>query len=211
MYPTPYRWTTDDGLTHVCYNNHMPPSTGFGWSSLCDGVRVPIEGEHFELDEDVAAAAITCQHCRDRLGRSYVDLNDESMVGVNGCLVRVERDEEGEITWAERVCREALHLSLSFEPDSFSGNLADQVEAVCDECWEAYIERQWSSDVEGAELRVEVWDSNGRAEYFAAGAEAIRGGPEGVLRLVSENGLEKDVRREEIESISLTPAQHVDY
>lgn len=82
---------------------------------------------------------------------------------------------------------------------------------MCNECWDAYVERQWSSDIEGAELRVEVWGDNGRAEYFAAGAEAIRGGPEGALRLVSEIGIENDVRREEIESISLTPAQRVDY
>ena len=211
MYPTPYRWTTDDGLTHVFYNNHMPPSTGFGWSSLCDEVRLPIEGEHFKLDEDVTAEDITCRHCQDRLDRPYVALNDDSMVGVNGCLVRVERDEGGEITWAERVCSEALHNSLSFELDSFSENLEKQVEAVCSECWETYVERQWSSDVEGAELRVEVWGDDGRSKYFAAGAEAIRGGPEGVLRVVSENGLEKDIRREEIESITLTPAQRVDY
>jgi len=174
-------------------------------------VRVPIEGEHFDLNEDVTAEDITCPHCRERLDRSHVDLNDDSMAGVNGCLVRVERDEGGEIAWAEHLCGEVLHHSVSFEPDSFSGNLADQVEAVCNECWEAYVERQWSSDVEGAELRVEIWEDNGRSEYFAATIEAIRDGPEGALRLVSENGLEKEIRREAIESISLTPAQHVDY
>jgi len=133
------------------------------------------------------------------------------MAGVNGCLVRVERDESGEITWAERVCNDALHHSLSFEPDSFSGNLEEQVEAVCSECWETYVDQQWDSDVEGAELHVEIWGDDGRSEYFAAGVEAVRGGAKGVLRLVSENGLEKDVRREAIESISLTPAQRVDY
>jgi len=211
MYPTPHRWTTDDGLTHVFYNNHMPPNTGFGWSSLCTEVRVPIEGEHFELDEDVIEEDITCRHCRDKLGRPYVTLDDDSIAGMNGCLVRVERDAGGVITRAERVCRGQLHHSLSFEPDSFSGELTDQVEAVCSECWETYVDRQWGSDVEGAELRVEVWGDDGRSEYFAARAEAIRGGPEGAVRLVSENGLEKDVRREEIESITLTPAQMVDY
>jgi hypothetical protein len=133
------------------------------------------------------------------------------MAGVNGCLVRVERDEGGEITSAECVCSEALHHSLSFEPDSFSGNLEKQAKAVCSECWEIYVERQWGSDVEGAEIRVEVWGNDGRSKYFAAGAEAIRGGPEGVLRVVSENGLEEDIHREEIESITLTRAQRVDY
>jgi hypothetical protein len=161
MYPTPHRWTTDDGLTHVFYNNHMPPGTGFGWSSLCSEVRLPIEGEHFELYEDVTEEDITCRRCRDKLGGPSVSLDDASIAGVNGCLVRVERDEEGVITWAERVCRGPLHLSLSFEPDSFSGDLEEQVEAVCNECWETYVERQWDSDVEGAELRVEVWGEDG--------------------------------------------------
>lgn len=133
------------------------------------------------------------------------DPRRDSIAGVNGCLVRVERDAGGVITRSERVCRGQLHHSLSFEPDSFSGNLTEQVDAVCSECWETYVDQQWGSDVEGAELRVEVWGDDGRSEYFAARAEAIRGGPEGAVRLVSENDLKKDVRREEIESITLTP------
>lgn len=210
MYLTPHCWTTDDCLTHVFYNS-MPPRARFGWSSLCKEVQVPIEGEHFELDNDITKADITCRRCRDTLSRPSVSLDDDSIAGVNGCLVRVERDTGGAITHVERVCRGSIHDLLSFEPDSFSGNLTEQVDAVCSECWGVYVNQQWSSDVEGAELRVEIWGENGQSEYFAARVEAIRGGPEGALRLVSENGLEKCVRREKIESITLTPAQIVDY
>lgn len=130
---------------------------------------------------------------------------------MNGCVVRVEMDNEGTIDRAERLCNGELHHALSFEPDSFSGDLTEQVETVCSECWETYVTQQWDSDVEGAELRVEVWDEDPRSKYFAARAEALRGGPEGALRLVSEHELEKDVRRDEIKSITLTPAQRVDY
>lgn len=67
MYRTPYRWTAGDGVTHVFYRNHLPPSKGFGWGSLCDTVQIPIEGEHFELDDAVTAADVTCRECQGRL------------------------------------------------------------------------------------------------------------------------------------------------
>lgn len=98
-----------------------------------------------------------------------------------------------------------------FKPDSFSGNLKEQVEEVCSECWERYVDKQWSHGAEGAELRVEVLNEDNRSEYFAVRAETFRRGSDGVLRLVSENGLQKDIRRKEIESITLTSTQIVDY
>lgn len=210
-HPTPYRWTTSEGLTHVFYTNHLPPSTGFGWSSLCDAVRLPIEGKHFELNQDVAEAEVTCEHCRERFGGSYVDLDDDSIAGVDGCLVRFERNDGSEIVRADLVCRGPLHEALPFEPESFSGDLAERVADVCTECWETYVDHQWRSDDTGAELCVEVWKDGGRSEYFASSVEGVQAGREAELRLVSENGLEKVVHRKDVESITLTPAQHVDY
>lgn len=211
---------TDEGLTHVFYDNYMPPSRGYGWSSLCNAVQLPIEGEHFELNEDVTEEDIMCEHCRKRLGSSHVDLDDESIalvngsqtskiIDVNGCLARFNRNEDGVIIGAKRLCRGVLHHSLLFEPDSFTGNLEEQVEDVCSECWETYVDHQWDSDEKGAELRVEVGGEDSRSEYFAARTEAVRGVHEAALRLVSENGLTKKIPREEINSITLTPARRV--
>lgn len=187
----------------------MPPNTGFGWSSLCSEVQLPIEGEHFELNERVTENNITCGYCQRRFKQSYTE--SSSVGSVNGCIVRFERDDHNEIVRAEPVCRPALHHSLSFEPDSFSGNLKQQVEEVCSECWETYVNHQWNSDDQGGELRVEVWEENGKSEYFAPSAETGQGGHEAVLQLVSKNGLEKTILREEIVSITLTPTQHIDY
>lgn len=210
-HPTPYHWTTGEGPTHVFYDNHMPPSSGFGWSSLCDRVRLPIEGKHFELQQDVTEENITCEHCRRRLSESYVDLDDGSIASANGCLVWVERNEGGVIIQAERVCQGMLHHSLSFEPDTFSEDLTEQVEDVCKECWETYVNHQWRSRDEGAQFCVELRIEDNRSEYFAANAETIQRGHMAVLRLVSKNGLKKDLPREEIESITLTPARNIVY
>lgn len=204
-HPIPYCWRTDDGLIHVFYDNHVPPDTGFGWSSLCDAVRLPIEGAHFELHEDVTEEDITCGHCLNGLDQPVADFDGDSIACVNGCLVLFDRDQDDAIVRAEPVCRTVLHHSLPFEPDSFTGNLEDQFDDVCSECWETYVDHQWTSDDEGAELCIEVSGDDRRSEYFAASAETIQDDRRAVLRLVSENGLEKDITREEIESITLTP------
>jgi len=209
--PTPYRWTTGGGITHVFYDNHTPPTGGFGWSSLCGAVRLPIEGEHFELNQDATEEIIPCRQCRKRLGGSSVDFDDEPIAVVDGCLVRLRINEEGVITQAERVCHGTLHHSLLFEPDSFSGNLAEQAEDVCSECWETYVDHQWSGRDEGADLCVKVYADDNRSEYFAASAETSQGGREARLQLVSKNGLKKDIPRGEIESITLTPFRQIDY
>lgn len=210
-HPTPYCWSTDGGLTHVLYDNHMPPSTGFGWSSLCNEVRIPIEGEHFELNEDVTDDDITCRRCRDQLSQQNVNIEESSIGSINGCLARFERNEEDILVHVERIFHGELHHSLPFKPDSFTGDLAEQVEDVCDECWERYVEHQWASDDMGGELQVEVWEEGGRSKYYAVQAETVGDGREAALRLVSENGLQKDVRRKEIKSITLTPAQDIVY
>jgi hypothetical protein len=186
----------------------MPPTHGFGWTSLCDSVRVPIEGEHFELDEDVTPTALTCNACQSRLAQS---LDDDSIAGLNGCAVRFERDDDGMLVQAERLCQHMLHHSLPFEPESFTGNLAEQVEDVCQDCWETYVDHQWAPDDEGTDLRVEILDGHGRSEYFAAKAVPARRGHEGVVRLVSENGLQHEIHPDEIESITVTPHQNINY
>lgn len=210
-HPTPYCWSIDGGPTHVFYDTHLPPNTGFGWSSLCDSVQLPIEGKHFELNDDVREENITCRRCRKRVDQSYADPDNESIASVNGCLVRFKKNEEDMIVRAEKVCQNMLHHSLPFEPDSFTGNLEEQVEEVCKECWETYVDHQWTSADEGAELCVKVWEDDDRSEYFAQGAETIQNEGEAVLQLVSENGLEKDIHFEEIESITLTPARDITY
>ena len=212
MYPTPYRWTADNGQTHVFYDDHQPPGVGFGWSSLCEEWKVPLEGEHIELDRDVTDSSINCRRCRERLDRSSMTPSDEEIVELQGCLIEVHRDEQGDIDHARRLCRGGpLHYDISFEPESFTGDLHKQVDDVCRECWQSYVEHQWSSDVEGGELQVDVWTAEGEKTYYAASAEAINTGPKGNLRLTSENGLEREIPREEVGSITLTPAQIVDY
>jgi len=212
MYRKPHLWATDKGLTHVFYDNHQPPSGGFGWTSLCEEWKLPLEGEHFELNEDVTESSITCRHCREQLGRSYVDPSDDEMAGLQGCLIEVHRDDDGNIIHARRLCRGGpIHYDILFEPESFTGNLREQADDVCEECWQSYVEHQWSGDVEGGELQVDVWTDQGEKTYYAASAEAINTGPEAKLRLTSENGLEREIPREEIASITLTPAQIVDY
>ena len=210
-HPTPYHWTTGDGLTHVFYDNHLPPNSGFGWSSLCNAVQLPIEGKHFELNQHPADGDITCQVCRERLNAPHFDLNDDTIAEVNGCLVRYRRNEEDVLIHCKRVCRNMLHHSLSFEPDSFTGDLEEQVEEICSKCWETYVDHQWTESDEGAELRVEVARDNSRTEYFAKSTEAMRSGSDVVLKLVSGNGLEKDIPRREIQSIQLTPSRDIVY
>lgn len=210
-HPTPYHWQTEAGLTHVFYDNHLPPSEGFGWSSLCNAVQIPIEGRHFELIEVVSEDTITCDQCRAHLDRLPDDLTDETLARVESCLVRFDRDEDGMLVRANRVCRGMLHHSLPFKPESFTGDLTEEVDEVCTECWGTYIEHQWTSDDMGAELRVEVLEEDGHSEYFAQRAEPIRRGNEAVLRMVSENGLVKDFHRDLIQSIRLTPARNINY
>lgn len=132
MYRTPCRWTTDEGLTHVFYDNHQPPSGRFGWTSLCGKSELPVEGKHFKLDKDVTESSVTCRHCREQLGCSYVDPSDDEMAGLQGCLVEVNRDDDGNIIQARPVCRGGpIHYDISFEPESFTGNLREQADDVC--------------------------------------------------------------------------------
>ncbi|WP_143420575.1 hypothetical protein [Halorubrum sp. Ib24] len=207
-HPTPYYWTVDGSLSHIFYDNHLHPSTEFGWSSLCEAVRLPIEGEHFELNENVSEDNISCKCCKRNFDETFVD--DDSTGIVNGCLVQFNNNN-GEILQASKVCGRALHHSLPFQPSSFTGNLEEQVEEVCTECWETYVDHQWIGDDEGGEWRVEVCGDNSRSKYVTPSLEKIWIAGEIGLRLVSENGLEKDIRREEIESISLTPIRNVTY
>ncbi|UPW01068.1 hypothetical protein M0R88_02955 [Halorussus gelatinilyticus] len=212
MYQTPYQWTTNEGTTHVFYDNNLPPSEGFGWDSLCDTERIPIEGEHFELQEDVTEESITCERCRDQLGKSYVGLGDDDIAGMRSCLVRIRRDGDGELIGARRLCQgRPLHYEISFEPTSFTGDLQTEMDEVCEDCWQNYIDRQWSGDVEGGELQVECWVDGEKESYYAASVEAVNTGPKAKLRLTSENGLKQELAREDIDSITLTPAQIVDY
>ena len=210
-HPTPYHSTTDGSLTHVFYDNYRPPSSGFGWSSLCNAVRLPIEGEHFEVNQDVKEENLTCRRCRERADMSYIEFDDDSIAGVNGCLVRFDRNENGVIVRAERICGGMLHYSLPFKPESFSGDLKEEVNNVCSECWETYVNHQWTGRDQGAEFCVKVWEDDSRSEYFAANAKTFQNGHKAALRLVSKNGLKKYITREQIESITLTPAQSINY
>jgi len=212
MYQTPHQWTTKEGQTHVFYDNNQPPSEGFGWTSLCDEWRIPIEGEHFELQEDVAEESITCEHCFDRLDKAYVELDDDDIVCMRSCLIRICRDGDGGIIEARRLCRgQPLHYEIAFEPESFTGDLHEHADDVCEECWQNYVDNQWSGDVEGGELQIEYWTDEGKRTYYAASAEAVNTGPEAKLRLTSENGLQQELARDKIVSVVLTPAQIVDY
>lgn len=70
--------------------------------------------------------------------------------------------------------------------------------------WGICVDHHWSRCVE-------VWESDGRSEFFAQSVETVREGGEAVLRLVSQNGLGKDIRCEVIGSIRLTPARNINY
>jgi len=207
-HPTPYYWTSDESISHIFYDNHLHPSTEFGWSSLCEAIRLPNEGEHFELNKKVSEDHLTCEHCCQNFEETFVD--DDATGIVNGCLVRFDMND-GEIWQAEKICGGALHHSLPFQPSSFTGSIKEQVKEVCTECWETYVDHQWRSDDEGGEWCVEVCGDSSRSEYVTPSREKIWIAGEIGLRLVSENGLEKDIRREEIESISLTPIRNVTY
>lgn len=211
FHPTPHQWTDDRELTHVFYDNHMPPSSGFGWSSLCDSVQVPIEGEHFELIQEATAEDVTCDKCKTRIDSSHIDLDSKSIASVNGCLARIKTNQDGLITDANRFCRGILHYDLSFEPDSFTGDLNDEVENVCSECWSTYVEHQWRARDEGGQFAVEVWDDSGQLKYFADSAETIKHGQATKLRLTSKDGLKKEFFRDQIEVLRLTPSHDINY
>lgn len=211
VYQTPFRLTTDDGVTHVLYENDLIRHTGFGWSSLCSEVRVPTEGEQFELNTDISEASISCGSCMDIVDRRKLEINAGSFAGKNGCLFHCEWGNKGELLQAVRTCRhDSLHTLLTFEPETFSGDLKEQVEEVCSDCWSKFFDQEWSHDNEGSEVHIELSEREDRSEYFASRIEAIRGGSEATLQIVSENGLKKRVRRDEIVSITLTPVRQVE-
>jgi len=207
-HPTPYYWTADDDQTHVFYDNHQHPNAEYGWSSLCDAVHLPLEGEHFELTTDATAVDITCSRCQDRLGRQA---DDDTLAALDGCAVWLERDETGTIVQAAQVCGTLLHHEVPFEPPSFTGDLRTQVEDVCEACWETYVDHQWTEDDQGAQLRVEAWVDDSEQTYFAERAVSERRSEGAVLRLVSKNDLEAEIHDGKIFSIDLTPAQDIVY
>jgi hypothetical protein len=182
----------------------------FGWSSLCNEVQLPIEGEHFELNEDVTKQDITCTICRSKVGESYFNLSDDSIGSTNGCLVRFNRNQDNLITQAELVCEGGLHRSLPFEMDTFTGDLTEKVDNVCTECWETYVNQQWAENAEGGELHISVNGEDGHSEYFAVRIKA-GGGTPAQLVLESENNLTEMVSRNEIEFITLRPGRQITY
>jgi hypothetical protein len=60
-------------------------------------------------------------------------------------------------------------------------------------------------------LRVEAWVDDEERTYFAEQAISECRHDRAVLRLVSENGLEKEVPDDKIFAIDLTPAQNIIY
>lgn len=204
-------WTDADNLTHVVDLRSRPPSSPlFGYQSLCDDLRIPTEGEQFEL-EDPSDVEVRCQRCQEHRSRHYSETGD--LATWQDHLVDVEYDEEGRIDTAALLCQSQLHRRLEFEPPEFSGDLHEQVENVCEACWGEYEARQWSSRPEGAQIAVEVWPRGGEEKiYYAKSVEAL-GKYEGRarLRIVSENDLTEEVEREQIGGIELTEGRHVDY
>jgi hypothetical protein len=212
MYPEPFQWTTESGLTHIFYTNHLPPGGGFGWSSLCDEWHLPIEGEHIEVQEDIAEGSITCEGCLDQSAKAHVDPNADDMVRMRSCLIRISRDKDGNLIDAHRLCRrQPLNQVIEFEPESFSGDLREEVNEVCEACWQRYFDNQWSGDAEGGELKVKCWTDEGKQTYYAVSVDAINTGGKAKVQLTSENGLIQEFPREKVELITLTPAQIVDY
>jgi len=214
--PTPYHWTDDDGVTHVFYDDYMPPSEGFGWSSLCEELHLPTEGNHFEITPITSPDDIACNRCRSEFSDSIIELDDEgdaSYGTVDGCFINYERNEDGEIVQAKRVFHspQMLHHALDFEPQSLSGDLTEEKADVCSTCWATYIDHQWSSRDQGCELCIETITVGGRSEYFTTDVETIQRGNQAALQLTSKDGLIKSILREDIDAITLTPAHDIVY
>lgn len=108
------------------------------------------------------------------------------------------------------MCQKTPEYSLQFEPDSFSGDLTEKVEQVCNDCWETYVEHQWSPRDRGGELVIEAIGDDFRSRYFATDAQAVQDSiGNAVLRLTSQDDLIEEIPHRRIESISLTPTQKV--
>jgi hypothetical protein len=214
--PTPYHWTDDDGVTHVFYNDHMPPSEGFGWLSLCEELHLPTEGNHFEITPITSPDDIACNRCRSEVSDSIIELDDAgdaSYGTADDCLIHYERNEAGEIVRAKRVFHspQMLHHALDFELQSLSGDLTEGEADVCSSCWETYVDHQWSSRDQGGELCIETIPVDGRSAYFTTDVETIQRGNQAALELTSKHGLIKRIRREDIEKITLTPGDNIVY
>lgn len=206
--PTPYHWTDDDGVTHVFYDDHMPPSEGFGWSSLCEELHLPTEGNHFEITPITSPDDIACNRCRWEFSDSIIELDDAgdaSFGTVDGCFIHYERNEAGIIVQAKRLFHspQMLHHALDFEPQSLSGDLTEEEANVCSPCWETYVDHQWSSSDQGGELCIKTRTVDGRSEYFTTDVETIQRGNQAGLQLTSKHGLAVKIRRENIEKLHL--------
>jgi hypothetical protein len=206
-----YYWTDQEELTHVVDVRSRPPSEPlFGYLSLCDEVLMPKEGSYFELEE-APTGEVACPQCEKLRGHHRED-DDLALLSWDEHLVLVERDSSGRLRHAHLVCDGPLHRRLDFEPPEFSGDLHTQVEQVCEECWNNYRNRQWSSQEELAQLAVDVWTDDGEETYFASSIEAQGAYEErATLLLVSKDGLEKEVPRERVDSISLTRSENIIY
>lgn len=205
-------WTDDSGVTHIFNDTNMPPGEGFGWVSLCRGKQIPREGVDFELEVGVSEAEIECDRCRNRIHDGLFQPEDEEITRLRTCAILTRRDGDGTLNYARRLCQgQPLHYELQFEPQTTTGNLHDQVDTVCENCWQLFTEGQWSSTAEGGELAVTCQADAGERTYYGVSIEAVNTGRRAVVRLYSEDGLSLTVPREDITSISLTPAQIVDY
>ncbi|NHN58316.1 MULTISPECIES: hypothetical protein [Halorussus] len=224
IHRTMYHWTTEEGCTHIFMDNHMPPSTGFGWGSLCDEWQLPIEGEHVEVKENPSKGFISCKYCKEKVNERNIDLDDEDVLGIRcsnhpmtdivtgigGCVAKDQGGNGSSLADLKTIChRKPLHHEISFEPEEVNGDPRNQVENVCDECLQSLVEREWSEWTEESELAVECWTDTGKRIYYAESIESVAGMGEPKLRLSSENGLTMEIPRERIESITLTEAQRV--
>jgi hypothetical protein len=206
-----YYWTGQEELTHVVDVRSRPPSEPlFGYLSLCEEVLAPKEGEDFKLEEPLTGE-VPCPQCEKRRGR-HEDDGEMTLMRWDEHLVLVDRDSNRRLRHAHLVCDGPLHRRLDFEPPEFSGDLHTQVEQVCEDCWDNYRNRQWSPQEELAQLAVNVWTDDGEETYFASSVEAQGAYEERArLLLVSKDGLEEEVPRERVDSISLTRSENIVY
>ena len=207
----PYYRETEDGI-HVFRRRWLGPARAFGYISLCESHKFPVEGKHFEIQE-VEEAEIICEAC--------LRLNNPDNETRSGCdkwgvsqghIIGFSRGQEGEIMDVQSLCREEQFETIAGGVEEFEGNLCREEESVCGRCWSLHKERQWKGRDKGMMIRVVAETDSERKTFHAESINAgsVNSGETGYW-LHSKDGLVKKLREDQVLEIGIVPERQVDY
>jgi len=198
-----------DDTTHIFRENWLGPAEYYGYRSFCEAHQLPVVGEHFELAE-VEKHNVTCESCREAWDSSRQPRQqDVKMRTCEGHIVEVS-ETDGRIDQIRTHCYTIRFKKLVLNVAEFGGDLSDRETDICESCWQGYEERQWRGREEGGMIKVEAETDTGIKQFHADSIDAEPGcaGSTDVV-LTSIGGITKQISRDDILSIAVTPTRRV--